>query len=90
MSAPERIWAKANYGRNNAGYWRDEPIIPNKPENSGTEYVRADLCTTDERVKALVEAATPYISPVQNADYARQLRQHDALVAALRDMEGGD
>ena len=45
--------------------------------------------TKDERVKALVDAAKPYISPVQNADYSRQLRQHDALVAALRDMEGG-
>ena len=31
----------------------------------------------------LAEAARPYASPVQNADFARQLRQHDALVAAL-------
>lgn len=35
-------------------------------------------------VKALVEAAKPYVSPVQNADYGRQLRQYEALVAALR------
>jgi hypothetical protein len=36
-----------------------------------------------DAVVALVEAATPYVSLVQNADYGRQLRQHDALVAAL-------
>jgi len=34
-------------------------------------------------ILALVGAATPYVSPVQNADYGRQLRQHEALVAAL-------
>lgn len=35
-------------------------------------------------VKALVDAAKPYVSPMQNADYGRQLRQYEALVAALR------
>lgn len=39
-------------------------------------------------LRALVDAATPYISPVQNADYARQLRQHEALVAALAALKG--
>jgi hypothetical protein len=41
-------------------------------------------------VAALVKAATPYVSPMQNADYARQLRQHDALVAALAALKGGE
>ena len=36
-----------------------------------------------EAVHGLVDAAMPFVSPVQNADYARQLRQHDALIAAL-------
>ena len=39
-------------------------------------------------VKALVEAATPYISPMQTADYAQQLRQHEALCAALARING--
>ena len=33
--------------------------------------------------QGLVAAAVPFVSPVQNADYARQLRQHDALQRAL-------
>ena len=80
MSTPERIWAKANYGKNNAGYWRDEPIIPNKPEKTGTEYVRADLCakseaislTQDDRVRALIDALrefiyeTTHLSPIED------------------------
>lgn len=36
-----------------------------------------------EAAEKLAEAAAPYVSIVQNADYARQLRQHDALAAAL-------
>ena len=86
MNAPERIWAKANYGKNNAGYWRDEPIIPNKPKKTGTEYVRADLCDPmqDERVKALVEAvkAMPQDWYDDNCD----CKPCEALHAALRDM----
>lgn len=39
-------------------------------------------------VVALVEAATPYVSPVQNADYGRQMRQYEALVAALTALKG--
>jgi hypothetical protein len=34
-------------------------------------------------VRALIEAATLYVSLVQGADFGRQLRQYDALVAAL-------
>jgi len=34
-------------------------------------------------VRALVEAATPFVSPMQNADYSRQLREYEALKAAL-------
>ena len=40
------------------------------------------------KIEALVEAALPYVSPMQNADYGRQLRQHDALVAALAALRG--
>jgi hypothetical protein len=47
----------------------------------------ADQIMADPRVKALVEAATPYISPIQNADYARQLRERDALVAAIAQLK---
>ena len=41
-------------------------------------------------VKALIEAARPYVSPVQNADFGRQMKQHEALCAALRAIEGGE
>jgi len=41
-------------------------------------------------IAALVEAALPYISPVQTADFGRQLRQHDALVAALAAITKGN
>ena len=34
-------------------------------------------------VRALVSAATPYASPVNNADFGRAVLQYDALVAAL-------
>jgi hypothetical protein len=62
------------------------------------EAIRADLPPTpeqimaDPRVQALVEAATPFVSPAQNADFGRQLRQHEALVAALAAFraEGGE
>ena len=37
----------------------------------------------NDKVKALVEAAAPFLSQVQNGDYSRQLRQHEALRAAL-------
>lgn len=44
----------------------------------------------DPRVAALIEAAAPYVAPIQTADYARQMRQHDALVVALAAFKGGD
>ena len=87
--APERIWAKANYGRSNAGYWRDEPIIPNKPENSGTEYVRVDLFTaTDERVRRLAEAVDHYLEVTADPCHTpkEQMVAEYKLRAALRDM----
>lgn len=37
----------------------------------------------DEVIRGLVEAAEPFVAPMQTADFARQLRQHEALVAAL-------
>jgi hypothetical protein len=40
-------------------------------------------------IRALVKAAAPYASQVQNADYSRQLREYDALVAALAKLAGG-
>lgn len=55
---------------------------------SGHTYTRTDAILSDPRVKALVEAATPYVSTVQTADYARQLRQHEALVSALASLKG--
>jgi hypothetical protein len=42
----------------------------------------------EPRVTVLVEAAAPYVAPAQTADFARQLRQHDALVAALAAFKG--
>lgn len=54
------------------------------------EAAEADLArVTAERDAAragedeLATTAAPYISPVQNGDFARQIRQHDALCAAL-------
>ena len=41
-------------------------------------------------IAAAYEAALPYISPVQTADFGRQLRQHDALVAAIAAITKGN
>jgi len=46
------------------------------------EITLADATALPE-VRALVEAAVPYVSPVQNADWGRQMRQYEALVLAL-------
>lgn len=59
-----------------------EAIIFADNDNASRILAAIDVAP-DQRVTTLVEAARPYVSPVQNADYARQLRQHDALVAAL-------
>ena len=84
MSAPERIWAKANYGKNNAGYWRDEPIIPNKPEKSGTEYRRADLYpAVCKREAAMI---TRYNARLAKAD-ARAEKAEAAIQAALERLD---
>jgi hypothetical protein len=83
MSAPERIWA----GKHHGTWWQSSP------HHQMTEYRRADLPPTLSEalavpeVRALVEAARPFVSPMQNADYARQLRQYEALCAALRAIE---
>ena len=53
-----------------------------KKEGFGSDATLSAAMELPE-VRALVEAAMPYILPVQNADYSRQLRQHDALAAAL-------
>ena len=52
--------------------------------------LRADLArVTAERdaeravADGLAEKAAPFVSPVQNGDFTRQIRQHDALCAAL-------
>jgi len=41
--APERIWATTYHLTSTKGFWYNEPITPNRPENQGVEYVRADL-----------------------------------------------
>lgn len=47
-----------------------------------------------EAADRLAEAVVPRIQPVQNADFARQVREHDALAAALatyqQKREGGE
>jgi chromosome segregation ATPase len=43
---------------------------------------RADALQRE--VEALVNAATPFVAPMQNADFSRQLRQHEELVAAIK------
>jgi hypothetical protein len=46
VSEPKTIWAKpyaSRSGVQNAGYWRNEPILPNTPANQGVEYRRWDL-----------------------------------------------
>ena len=58
----------------------DTRLIAAAPE------VTAELIAARRKLEAahgLVAAAVPFVSPVQNADYARQLRQHDALQRAL-------
>ena len=88
--APETIWATGN---KTMGSWNSGKVNP-KMAPLQTEYRRADLPPTqaqimaDPRVKALVEAATPYISPAQTGDYKRQLRRHEALIAALAQLKG--
>lgn len=57
MIAPERIWAKTYHGRTDEGYWNDEPITPNRPENQGTEYTRSDLCIPRDLHEAQIAAA---------------------------------
>jgi hypothetical protein len=42
---------------------------------------RADALQRE--VERLAKAAAPFVSPVQNADFSRQLRQHEELVAAI-------
>lgn len=37
----------------------------------------------DEVIAALVDASSPFVAQIQNADFGRQLREYDALVAAL-------
>lgn len=37
----------------------------------------------DEVIARLVEAATPFVSTIQDADYGRQLREYEALVSAI-------
>ena len=77
--APSDEWSKATKGGYNQAatdcamaLLKCEPVPP-------TLSAAMEL----PEVRALVEAAMPYILPVQNADYSRQLRQHDALAAAL-------
>lgn len=41
-----------------------------------------------DKIVALVKAATPYVSTVGNADFARQMREYEALVAALTAFQG--
>ena len=55
MSAPERIWAwvKMRTDGEISGSWVNSKWHPNS-----VEYVRADLWTTDERVRDLVDEAT--------------------------------
>jgi hypothetical protein len=43
---------------------------------------RADALQRE--VEALVNAAAPFVAPMQNADFSRQLRQHEELVAAIK------
>ena len=56
MTAPERIWATHYYGKGSSGFWNDAPITPNKPENQGTEYIRADDAEAEvARLRAALE-----------------------------------
>ena len=43
----------------------------------------AELARWKKMADRLAGAATPFISPVQTADFARQIREYDALCAAL-------
>lgn len=67
--APERIWAKTYYGKEIAGYWENGPILPNKPENVGVEYIRADLPPTLAQALAVPEVRAL-------VDGARAMRDH--------------
>lgn len=67
-------------------YWRWQNC--DRPQNLTPATAPPDPLS-DPRVRALVEAAKPFVSQVQNADFARQLRQHETLVDALRAIEEG-
>lgn len=61
--------------------WRIKEIYKQIDNTRATPTLSAAMQLPE--VRALVEAATPYVSPVQLGDYAGQLRRHEALVAAL-------
>lgn len=64
--------------------WMPEPTLAAAQAAAEADYRARIAAALDlDKLAALVEAAKPYVSPVQNADYGRQLRQHDALVSAL-------
>jgi len=63
---------------------------PDLVTNAGSRQPTLDEALALPEIAALVEAALPYISPVQTADFGRQLRQHDALVAALAAITKGN
>lgn len=56
VNAPERIWVATYFGHTAKGFWQDEPIRPNRPENQGTEYVRADLTPPVAVIEAMERA----------------------------------
>jgi hypothetical protein len=65
---PANIWAKTGYGCKATGYWHDEPILPNHPQNAGTEYTRADLHRAEvEALQAQLAEARAGLEKLQSA-----------------------
>jgi len=95
MTAPETIWAKQHYGKDFSGYWEDRPIVPNKPENIGTEYRRADLPPTLAQalavpeVRALVVATREHLAFIEHTPFSLYLMAKlSAALAALEKEQG--
>ena len=83
MSAPDRIFCKEGHDAWNAwGHW----YLHSK--GGGTEYVRADLCDTqDERVTALVDAAIAEDTAVNKRVTSRERKRYiRGRIEALKDL----
>ena len=86
---PANIWAKTGYGCKATGYWHDEPILPNQPQNAGTEYTRTDLhrAEIEAAVKRAIEACDMAVcsqaAPIAGTPYSAGPRVFSDAIRAI-------